>query len=403
VISERAGAPIEAVPSPRTPAARLPASGDGVRAGLYIHLPYCASRCGYCAFVVTTDDSSRSRYLEALASEIALLAVEARGTAFDSIYLGGGTPSLLAPAEIRRLIGRVHAGFDVGSGAEVTLEANPEDVTADRRDAWIAAGVNRVSVGVQSFHDRELAAVGRRHDARRARGALADLSGGGVSLSCDLILGLPEQTPETFRSSLRTLLDSGVDHVSIYLLETEKSRALEEDRRAHPARYISDDVQAELWLEAGEALSARGLDHYEISNWGRTGRQARHNLKYWRREPTLGLGIAAHELWAGRRRANVSAIDAYCERLSRGERPTAIDRRLGAAEEAAEKIVLGLRLSAGVERRGVEDWIAVRGDGRLAEDWAAWREEGWIRDFDGRVALTERGFLVSNEILCRFV
>jgi oxygen-independent coproporphyrinogen-3 oxidase len=320
-----------------------------------------------------------------------------------SIYLGGGTPSLLPPAEIGRLIGRLRAGFDVAADTEVTLEANPEDVTADRRDAWIAAGVNRVSVGIQSFHDRELAAVGRRHDARRAREALADLSAGGLSLSGDLILGLPEQTRDSFRESLRSLLDAGVDHVSIYLLETDKSRALEEDRRAHPDRYVSDDVQADLWLEASGTLSARGLEHYEISNWGRPGSEARHNLKYWRREPTLGLGIAAHELWGGRRRANVSAIEVYCERLARGQRATAMDRRLDPEEEAAEEIVLGLRLSEGVEKSAVEDWIATQGDGGLAQDWAAWREEGWIRDCGGRVALTERGFLVSNEILCRFV
>ena len=246
----------------------------------------------------------------------------------------------------------------VDSGAEVTLEANPEDVTADRREAWIDAGVTRVSVGVQSFADRELSAVGRRHDAARARAALATLGGRGLSLSGDLILGLPEQTAESFRQSVETLCESGVEHVSVYLLEAEKSKALEEDRRLRPERYLADDAQADLWLTMGQTLSDRSFRHYEISNWARAGREARHNTKYWQRAPTLGLGVSAHEFWRGRRRANVSLLAVYIERLARGERPVALDAAVGPEEEAAERIVLGLRLSAGVDRREIETWIA---------------------------------------------
>src|SRR5262249_32086825 len=152
--------------------------------------------------------------------------------------------------------------------------------------AWRAAGVGRVSVGVQSLGDAELAAVGRRHDAARARQALDLLSGSGLSVSGDLILGLPEQTPESFRASLAGLADAGVGHVSVYLLETEKSKTIEEDRRRRPERYASDDLQAAMWLEMGEALASRGFAHYEISNRARPGREARHNVKYWTRTPT---------------------------------------------------------------------------------------------------------------------
>ena len=371
--------------------------------GIYVHLPYCASRCGYCAFVVTTDSSSRSEYLKALAHEMDLVANEATGTGFDSIYLGGGTPSLLPPGEIGRLLDRLRERFDVVNGVEITLEANPEDVTPQGRDAWIAAGVTRVSVGVQSFEDRELLAVGRRHDARRAREAFGILASSGLSLSGDLILGLPEQTAASLRRSVEALCESRVEHISVYLLETEKSKVLEEDRRARPHRYLSDDEQAELWLEMGETLAGRGFAHYEISNWARPGSEARHNLKYWTRTPTLGLGVSAHEFWGGRRRSNASAVPLYLEHLSRGERPTALDRAVGAEEEAAERIVLGLRLSAGVPRAEVEDWIDRRGDPRLRSDYAAWREEGLLQVGDVRVGLTERGYLLSNEVLCRFV
>jgi putative oxygen-independent coproporphyrinogen III oxidase len=372
-------------------------------AGLYVHLPYCRSRCGYCAFVVTTDESSRGAYLDALAREAQLASSEATGERFDSLYLGGGTPSLVPATDLALLVEDLQRRFAFEGDAEVTLEANPEDVTEERCDAWKSAGVNRVSLGVQSLENAELTAVGRRHDAEGARRAIDRLGASGVSLSADLILGLPEQTAATFRASVEAVGTAGVDHLSIYLLETDKSRTLEEDRRARPGSYLSDEEQADAWLEAGEALAARGLVHYEISNWAREGCQARHNVKYWTRTPTLGLGISAHELWAGRRRANVSGIPAYVATLSEGRRPVALDRSISKEEAARERIVLGLRLRVGVPAGELEDWIAQEGDPLLPEDYAAWFEAGVLQREDGRVRFTERGFLLSNEVLCRFV
>lgn len=372
-------------------------------AGIYVHLPYCASRCGYCAFVVTTDGSSRDVYLRALERETELLEPEASGSFFDSVYLGGGTPSLLPPAAIARLLDTLRARFAVSAGAEVTLEANPEDVTAQSVRSWVGAGISRVSVGVQSLEDAELSAVGRRHDAARARAALAALVQTGVTVSGDLILGLPGQTEESFRRSVEGLCEAGLDHVSVYLLETEKSKTIEEDRRLHPDRYLSDDAQAELWLELGERLRARGFCHYEISNWAVPGRQARHNLKYWKRTPTLGLGVSAHEFWSGRRRANVSGLAAYIAALEAGKRPTVLDRPIDPQEEAREGIVLGLRLSEGVPRGDLAAWIAASEDRLLARDYEDWREEGLLSETDGAVCFTEKGFLLSNEVLCRFV
>lgn len=372
-------------------------------AGLYIHLPYCASRCEYCSFVVTTDPSSRDAYLAALLTEAALLEPEARGAVFDSVYLGGGTPSLAPPEQIAGLLAGLRARFAVGEDAEVTLEANPEDVTPARASSWASAGVNRVSVGVQSLEDRELSAVGRRHDAARAAAALDTLLEEGFSVSGDLILGLPEQTAVSFRRSAAGLAAAGVEHVSVYLLETEKSKVIEEDRRLRPERYLGDDAQADLWLELHGTLSDGGLRHYEISNWARPGREARHNLKYWKRTPTLGLGVSAHEFWAGRRRANVSAIPGYIEALEAGRRPVALDRPVDAPEAARERIVLGLRLAEGVGAAEIESWIDRSGDPLLGGDYRLWMSEGWLTRHGDRVAFTERGFLICNEILCRFV
>ena len=372
-------------------------------AGIYVHLPYCASRCGYCAFVVTTDASSRDRYLEAVEREAALLEAEAAGTSFDSIYLGGGTPSLLTPEAIARLVSKLRSRFRVTGDAEVTLEANPEDVAPAAVSAWRDAGVNRVSVGIQSLADAELSAVGRRHDAAKARAALATLCGSGLSISGDLILGLPDQTGPSFRSSLSGLADAGVDHVSVYLLETEKSKSIEEDRRKSPERYLSDDAQAELWLEMGESLAERGLLHYEISNWARPGREARHNVKYWTRAATLGLGVSAHEFWGGRRRANVSNLEQYLSALEEGRRPLVVDLPVDSAEASREEIFLGLRLAEGVRAARVEAHVAGAGDVRLWNDYETWLAEGILEPAGDRVRFTERGFLVSNEVLSRFV
>jgi putative oxygen-independent coproporphyrinogen III oxidase len=372
-------------------------------AGLYVHLPYCASRCGYCAFVVTTDGASRERYADALEREAALLAPEAEGDSFDAIYLGGGTPSLLPPAAISRLLAALRGRFVIREGPEVTLEANPEDVSAAAVDAWAAAGVSRISLGVQSLADAELAAVGRRHDARRAVAALETLRASGLSTSGDLILGLPFQTRESFAASLAGLCDAGVSHVSVYLLEAEKSRAIEDDRREHPERYLADDAQADAWLAMGETLARRGYVHYEISNWAAPGREARHNVKYWTRTPTLGLGVSAHELWSGRRRANVSNLETYLESLEAGRRPVALDETVSADQAAREEIYLGLRLARGVAADAFDARVEGSGDARLREDADGWLSAGVLAREAGRVRFTERGFLVSNEVLSRFV
>jgi oxygen-independent coproporphyrinogen-3 oxidase len=316
-------------------------------AGIYVHLPYCASRCGYCAFVVTTDGASRARYLEALESEASLVSDEAAGTVFDSIYLGGGTPSLLPPESIERLLSVLRSRFAIDPRAEVTLEANPEDVTEGTARDWSRSGINRVSVGVQSLEDVELSAVGRRHDSERALAALRVL--------------------------------------------------------ARLERYLSDDVQADLWLNLGETLAARGFEHYEISNWARAGRRALHNVKYWMRTPTLGLGVSAHELWMGRRRANVSHLEHYMGELRNGRRPLALDHPVGDEEAARERIFLGLRLREGVLESSIQDLAGRSEDPRLASDYESWLDAGVLERDADRVRFTERGFLVSNEVLSRFV
>jgi oxygen-independent coproporphyrinogen-3 oxidase len=371
--------------------------------GIYVHLPFCRSRCDYCAFAVTTDVSSRSDYFWALEREIEILRPEAEDARFDSVYLGGGTPSFVPPEELARLLDALRRNFRIDTSAELTLEVNPDDVVPGAPGVWSELGITRVSVGVQSLDDRELSAVGRRHDAAGARRALESLAGAGFSLSADLILGLPGQTAESFALSVDGIFGFGLGHLSVYLLETEKSKTIEQDRRLHPERYLSEDAQADAWLALAERASQFGYRHYEVSNWALPGREARHNLKYWRRIPTLGLGVSAHELWLGRRRANVSALPGYISSLRSDRRPTALDQEISGDEAAREGIVLGLRLSEGIPWPAIRSWLDGHRDAALEEVLESWLAAGLAARQDGRLRLTERGFLVSNEILCRFV
>jgi len=246
-------------------------------AGLYVHLPYCVRRCAYCTFVLTTDFSTRDRYLAALAVEASLAAPMARGLPFDTLYLGGGTPSAVPAPQLASLIGDLLAIFPFEARSEVTLEANPDDVAPPAIAAWRAAGVTRVSLGVQAFRDDELRAIDRIHSADEATRALAALLESGLDVSCDLMIGIPGQERQGYLADIERLAATGLGHVSVYILELDKAKRMAADRERNPERYLSDDEQAEAYLEGGRRLTAAGFRHDEVSNWSRPGKEARHN------------------------------------------------------------------------------------------------------------------------------
>jgi oxygen-independent coproporphyrinogen-3 oxidase len=371
-------------------------------AGIYVHLPFCAHRCAYCSFVVTTDLTRRRGYLAALEREMDLAAPEAARARFDTVYLGGGTPSLLSDGEIRSLLEALRARFAVVEGAETTLEANPEDVDRERLAQWRHGGVNRISLGVQSLVDGQLQAIERRHTAQRAREARSAAIEAGMRVSCDLILGIPGQTRESFLSDTREMAASGAGHLSIYILELDKAPRLAADRERAPGLYLTDDGQASAYAEAAELLAAEGFEHYEISNWARPGERSRHNAKYWRREPTLGLGVSAHELWDETRRANPASLPEYLRQIEAGRRASALDRPVDAIERLRERILLSARTAEGISGSDLDAWLDRSPDRQLRSDWERWEIEGLLERRGDRFVLTERGFLVSNEVLCRF-
>lgn len=369
--------------------------------GLYVHLPFCASRCSYCTFVVTTDRGLLPAYMEALHRELDLGSLPA-GRRLESVYLGGGTPSQVPEAMLSALLDRIRRTNPVLPGAEVTAEANPEDVTPALLDRLAESGVTRLSMGVQSFVDEELAVLDRRHQAGRAREAAAlALEDGRFDLNLDLMLAIPGQSPASLERSLAALLDLRPHHVSVYLLEMDKPHRLRRLHARHPDRFPDQDTASSEYLRVHAALTEAGYQHYEVSNFALPGHRARHNLRYWRREPVHALGVAAHGQEGDRRWANLDTVGGYLDAVAGGSRPVAWETALSPLEALAESIMLGLRLAEGVPLASADEAAAALPG--FARRLAEFEELGLAVRAGERLALTPRGWLVSNELFSELV
>lgn len=370
--------------------------------GLYVHVPFCASICTYCNFNRgLLDEDLKRRYVEALVADIRRAAED---VAVDTIYFGGGTPSLLDPLEVRLVIDACRDAFAVDAGAEVTLETNPETVDERALAAFRAAGVNRLSFGVQSFRDEELARLGRRHDAARARAAVGDARRAGFdNLSLDLMMWLPGQTPGHWRASLDGLVDTGPEHASLYLLEVYPNAPLKEDMARAGWSQAPDDEGADMYLEAMERLEAAGYRQYEISNVARPGRESRHNLKYWQDGAWLAFGCGAHGSRGGARWRNVPGTADYVARVVEGRDARAETRALDPGEAAAEAAFMGLRLAGGIDVSVLGARYGLDLGHRYLQQLSPAREAGLLVVEGPRWRLTRQGMLLSTEILAVFV
>jgi len=371
--------------------------------GLYLHVPFCAAICTYCNFNRGLFDGAlKSRYVTALEREIRSAG---RGQRADTVFFGGGTPSLLDPAEAARLLGACREAFDLAPGAEVTLEANPETVTEASLAAFRQAGVNRVSFGVQSFRDEELKRLGRVHDAARARGAFREARAAGFdNVSLDLMLWLPGQTAADLDVSLQALVNLSPEHASVYLLELYPNAPLREAMARSNWSLAPDDDAADMYLNAMTRLEAAGYEQYEISNVARPGRRCRHNLKYWLDGGEwYGFGCGAHSTVGPIRWNNVSSTTEYIDRVERGLDTVAGRRPLSPRERLEEALFMGLRLVEGVSLDSVRanhgvDVMAVYGH-RLEPAV----EAGLLLVGDGRVRLSRQGMLLANEVMTAFL
>jgi oxygen-independent coproporphyrinogen-3 oxidase len=371
--------------------------------GLYVHVPFCSSICNYCNFNRGLFESGlKDRYLSALEREIRSSAH--RGGAADTVFFGGGTPSLLEPSEIERILAACRESFDLAADAEITLETNPETSTAARMGGYRAAGVNRVSFGVQSFRDEELRRLGRIHSADRARAAVAEARAAGFeNISLDVMMWLPQQTCAHWQSNVEALIDTAPDHASLYLLELYPNAPIKEDMARAGWSLAPDDDAADMYLWAMERLDRAAYAQYEISNVARPGRGSRHNLKYWQDGEWIGFGCGAHSTRGGVRWKNVSATEDYIRRVLEGASAIGERRELTTDMQLEEALFTGLRLAEGIDmarvgtRYGKDVWNTFGEALQPSIDAGLAVREGT------RLRLTREGMLLANEILSVFV
>ena len=387
--------------------------------GLYIHVPFCSAICNYCNFNRGLFDADlKTRYVEAIVAEIrshsAIVdtsaispqqsAMGSGREAADTVYFGGGTPSLLEPEEVARIIGACDEAFDVAADREVTIEANPETVSEARLAAYRAAGVNRLSFGVQSFRDEELRRLSRLHNADRARVAVGEARAAGFdNVSLDLMMWLPQQSVSEWLASVDAAIALAPDHLSLYLLEVYPNAPLKDEMARARWSQAPDEDAATMYVEGMERLEAAGLAQYEISNVARAGRRSRHNLKYWSDGEWLGFGCGAHSTRCGARWKNISSTVEYTETVMRGASPAVDVRRMTPNEQLGDALFTGLRLVDGIDvnviqtRYGVDVWR------RFGPELEPFIEAGCLRRDGARLWLTREGMLLAHEVMAVFV
>jgi oxygen-independent coproporphyrinogen-3 oxidase len=370
--------------------------------GLYLHIPFCAAICNYCNFNRGLFDAAlKDRYVSALLHEIRSAAEPS--TPADTIFFGGGTPSLLEPAEIARLITACRESFAVAGGAEITMEANPETVTPERLELFRRAGVNRLSYGVQSFRDDELQRLSRLHSAARAREAVAMARAAGFdNLSLDLMMWLPQQSVAQWVESVDALIALNPDHASLYLLELYPNAPLRDEMARARWSLAPDDDAADMYLQGMERLEAAGYSQYEISNVARPNRESRHNLKYWADGEWRGFGCGAHSTRDGVRWKNLSSTTEYIGAVGTGGQLSVERRELSNEERLEEALFTGLRLARGIDLEAVRARYGVDVWGRYGAELQPFVDQGLLQH-DRGLRLTRTGMLLAHEIMTVFI
>ncbi|MBR5485860.1 MAG: radical SAM family heme chaperone HemW [Oscillospiraceae bacterium] len=361
--------------------------------GVYIHVPFCASKCGYCSFhSAPAGKAEMQQYTEKIQQAIAVSPYEYSGA--DTVYFGGGTPSLLAPQQIIKCLEAVKQRYPLTNDCEVTMEANPASITAEKLDVLRNGGVNRLSIGIQSLDDAQLKILGRRHNAAQACEAIIQAKQAGFNnISADLMLGLPGQTKEHIKRFAEVLADLGVDHISSYILKIEEGTPFE---RMNIAQQCPDEDEcADIYLETVELLEKYGFKQYEISNFAKNGNISRHNTRYWKCMDYLGIGPSAHSFVKGERfyfpadnAAFMSAEDVWNVICSDGT-----------GGDWEEYCMLALRLTEGIDLCEAKQKYPEAEWQRFINKTGIYIKNGYMQMQDNRLSFTPNGFLVSNDIL----
>ncbi len=363
-------------------------------AGLYVHVPFCLTRCGYCDFNAYAGlERLRPRYARALLAEADLVAPAWAGETFASVFLGGGTPTTMDVADLKAVLVRLRERFAIEERAEVTIEANPETLDPAKLEGLLEAGFERLSMGVQSFDPAVLGALERVHPPASARRAMVHARAAGyANVNVDLIYGAHGERLESWERTLREAIALEPEHVSAYALTIEPSTPLGRKVRAGAVPAPDPDVQADMFALACELLREAGYGHYEVSNWAKPGFACVHNLGYWERRPYVGLGAGAHSYRNDRRWWNIRPPEEYLRRVEAGEVPVGGEERLEPGDAYLEEVFLRLRILEGVPASWIEDGKA-----------DPFIDGGLLEDRDGALVPTERGMLLLNELVLALV
>ena len=375
-------------------------------AGIYIHIPFCRSRCSYCDFATGMYNAETAeRYVRALVSEIGSWRVVEQPEMVDTIYFGGGTPSLLSSGQLETLLKAVHQRFTVSPSTEVTLEINPGSVTPETLYSFRSLGINRASFGVQTFADSELARLGRSHSADDARRTFRYLRDAGfANISFDLIAGLPGQTMAGWRRNLGEAFALRPEHLSFYLLEVHQGTPLANHIRTGLQPKPDEDLATEMYEVMLDRAVAAGYEHYEISNLCLPGLESRHNTKYWTAAPYYGFGCSAHSYdGESRRWANERDLFRYMEMIEQGGRAIVEETRLTEVDRQAEAVFLGLRMMQGFSFAEYSREFGADLRAKHEADLTRFREAGLIECDGDLLKLTRAGALLSNEVFAAFV
>lgn len=377
---------------------------------LYLHFPFCLRKCRYCAFnslplpAGKEGESLAARYLTALEREIVLYASLCRGETLSSIYLGGGTPTLLPAEFLSRVFAACRRHFLLSGDIEITVEANPGTLSPEKLTALREAGANRLSIGAQSFHQEELELLGRAHGADGIYAACdAARTAGFENINLDLIYALPGQTLSRWKENLGSALALSPEHLSIYGLSLEEGTPLTRDVAAGKLVLCGEEEQVAMWEETARATAAAGYVRYEISNYARPGRECRHNITYWENTPYLGLGAGAHGFWGRVRYANEVDVYRYVDLLERRQFPRSWEEQQTPRQERTDTVIMGLRLTRGLSRRKFAERFGSPFEYFYGEELFSLVCEGLMGMSEEAIYLTERGRLLANYVLAHFV
>jgi oxygen-independent coproporphyrinogen-3 oxidase len=388
--------------------------------GLYLHVPFCQTKCPYCDFNTYSGiEEQIPGYVRALEAELQGWGSLLERPPVRTIFLGGGTPSYLPAEYIREIMTVINRSFKLEASAEITMECNPGDVTSENAAFWLAAGINRISMGVQSFDDELLTLLGRRHTALEAKEAFKTLRGAGFqNQSLDLIYGLPYQSVEQWSNTLKQTIDLEPDHVSLYGLQIEQGTPLAVDVEAGKYPVPDDDLAADMYEEAQRKLAASGFTQYEISNWAKEGLESRHNVIYWMNEPYLGVGPGAHSWLVGQRFANLKSPRRYVNIVGNDYKLQDVDAVATMhtpagpvdqvdittpAVDIAETMMMGMRLNEGVSYKRFEERFGVGVDVVFPKEISRLLGLKLIEMTDDAIRLSEHGRLLGNEVFAEFI